>query len=581
MQNVVVALSSPSDAHFVKVNSRLFLRVSPGAEILARPPFLHYIPRVLTIHKLTKTLGGRTLLREAEMSINWGERVALVGPNGAGKSTLFRMILDEDSPDEGVIERDEYSITGYLPQEAGEPTDETIIEIAMGITPEMIGLLRTIREHEATGDLSHPDFAKAQDQFTALNGYQLEPKAKKILHGLGFKTDDFHKPAREYSGGWVMRAHLARLLTMEPDLLMLDEPTNHLDLISLLWLQRYLLNYSGAILMISHDRDFMDTLIETVIEIDPDAAALNSYTGNYTSFLDQREKRYDQQVQAYRNQQKEIEHVQEFIDRFRQVGSKAAQVQSRIKSLEKLVRIEKPRTPRKPFKFNFPQPPRSNQKVIELAKVSQAYGEKRIYKDLDLVIERGDRVVLVGPNGAGKSTLLKILAGTLPIDGGKREPGYATKIGYYSQHRSETLNEDNTVLEEVLGACTTLRDEEARSILGSFLFRRTDVEKRCGILSGGEKSRLNLVKFLVDPPNLLLMDEPTTHLDILSIDSLVQALKNYEGTLVFISHDVHFIRTLAETTLHINNGVVTRYTGGYDYFIEKSGLNDDRSAVTA
>jgi ATP-binding cassette, subfamily F, member 3 len=542
---------------------------------------------VLTIHKLSKTLGGRTLLREAEMSINWGERVALVGPNGAGKSTLFRMILDEDSPDEGRIERDEYAITGYLPQEAGEPTDETIIEIAMGVTPEMIGLLRTIREGEASGDLSSPEFAHAQDQFTALNGYQLEPKAKKILHGLGFKSSDFNKPAREYSGGWVMRAHLARLLVMEPDLLMLDEPTNHLDLLSLLWLQRYLLNYSGAILMISHDRDFMDSIIETVIEIDPDAAALNSYTGNYTSYLDQREKRYEQNVQAYRNQQKEIEHVQEFIDRFRQVGSKAAQVQSRIKTLEKLVRIEKPRTPRKPFKFNFPQPPRSNQKVIELQKVNQAYGEKVIYKDLDLTIERNDRIVLVGPNGAGKSTLLKILAGILPINGGKREPGYATKIGYYSQHRAESLNEDNTVLEEVMGACTTLREEEARSILGSFLFRRTDVEKRCGVLSGGEKSRLNLVKFLVDPPNLLLMDEPTTHLDILSIDSLVSALKNYEGTLVFISHDVHFIRNLAETTLHITRNaddtaaVVTRYTGGYDYFIEKSGLNDDRSAVTA
>ncbi len=542
---------------------------------------------MLTIHKLTKTLGGRTLLREAEMSINWGERVALVGPNGAGKSTLFRMILDEDSPDEGKIERDEYAITGYLPQEAGEPTNETIIEIAMGVTPEMIGLLRTIREHEKTGDLSHPDFAHAQDQFTALNGYQLEPKAKKILHGLGFKSADFNKPACEYSGGWVMRAHLARLLVMEPDLLMLDEPTNHLDLLSLLWLQRYLLNYSGAILMISHDRDFMDSIIETVVEIDPDAAALNSYTGNYSAYLDQREKRYEQNVQAYRNQQKEIEHVQEFIDRFRQVGSKAAQVQSRIKTLEKLVRIEKPRTPRKPFKFNFPQPPRSNQKVIELEKVSQAYGDKVIYKDLDLTIERNDRIVLVGPNGAGKSTLIKILAGIIPINGGKREPGYATKIGYYSQHRAESLNENNTVLEEVMGACTTLREEEARSILGSFLFRRTDVEKRCGVLSGGEKSRLNLVKFLVDPPNLLLMDEPTTHLDILSIDSLVSALKNYEGTLVFISHDVHFIRTLAETTLHITRNaddtaaVVTRYTGGYDYFIEKSGLNDDRSAVTA
>jgi len=550
-------------------------------EFLARRPLLHYIPPVLTIHKLTKTLGGRTLLREAEMSINWGERVALVGPNGAGKSTLFRMILDEDSPDEGTIERDEYAITGYLPQEAGEPTDETIIEIAMGITPEMIGLLRTIREHEATGDLSHPDFAHAQDQFTALNGYQLEPKAKKILAGLGFKQEDFNKPARQFSGGWVMRAHLARLLVMEPDLLMLDEPTNHLDLISLLWLQRYLLNYSGAILMISHDRDFMDTMIETVIEIDPDAAALISYTGNYSSYLDQREKTYEQRVQAYRNQNKEIEGHQEFIDRFRQVGSKAAQVQSRIKFLEKLPRIEKPRAPRKPFKFSFPQPPRSNQKVIDLQKVGQSYGEKRIYKDLDLTIERGDKIVLVGPNGAGKTTLLKILAGELGIDAGKREVGYATKIGYYSQHRAEALNEYNTVLDEVMGACPTLREEDARAILGTFLFRRTDVEKRCGVLSGGEKSRLNLVKFLVDPPNLLLMDEPTTHLDILSIDSLVNALKSYEGTLVFISHDVHFIRTLAETTLHINNGAVTRYTGGYDYFLEKSGLNDDRGAVTA
>ncbi|MCX6873465.1 MAG: ABC-F family ATP-binding cassette domain-containing protein [Verrucomicrobia bacterium] len=536
---------------------------------------------MLTIHKLTKTLGGRTLLRDAEMSINWGERVALVGPNGAGKSTLFRMILDEDSPDEGVIERDEYSITGYLPQESGQPTDETIIEIAMGITPEMIGILRTMREHEQTGDLSHPDFAKAQDQFNHLNGYQNEPKAKKILAGLGFKETDFHRPARELSGGWVMRAHLARLLVMEPDLLMLDEPTNHLDLLSLLWLQRYLLNYSGAILMISHDRDFMDSMIETVVEIDPDAAKLCAYTGNYTSFLEQREKRYELQVQAYRNQNKEIEQHQEFIDRFRQVGSKAAQVQSRIKFLEKLARVEKPRTPRKPFKFNFPQPQRSNQKVIELDKVSQAYGDLRVYQNLDLTIERGDRIVLVGPNGSGKTTLLKILAGHIPINGGKREVGYATKIGYYSQHRSEALNEDHTVIEEVMGICPSLRDEEARAILGSFLFRRTDVEKRCGILSGGEKSRLNLVKFLVDPPNLLLMDEPTTHLDILSIDSLVQALKNYEGTLVFISHDVHFIRTLAATTLHINRGVVTRYTGGYDYFIEKSGLNDDRSAVTA
>jgi len=349
----------------------------------------------------------------------------------------------------------------------------------------------------------------------------------------------------------------------------------------LLWLQRYLLNYSGAILMISHDRDFMDALVESVVEIDPDAAKLITYPGNYSAFLQQREQRYEQQVQSYRNQQKEIEGHQEFIDRFRQVTSKASQVQSRVKFLEKLERVEKPRTPRKAFKFSFPQPPRSNQKVIELQKISQSYGTREIYHDLDLTIERGDRIVLVGPNGAGKSTLLKILAGVIPINSGKIDIGYATKIGYYSQHRSESLSADNTVLEEVMAACPTLRDDEARSILGSFLFRRTDVEKRTPVLSGGEKSRLNLVKFLVNPPNLLLMDEPTTHLDILSIDSLVSALKSYEGTLVFISHDVHFIRSLAATTLHINQGTVTRYSGGYEYFLEKSGINDDRGAVTA
>jgi len=542
---------------------------------------------VLTIKKLTKTLGGRTLLREAEMTINWGERVALVGPNGAGKSTLFRMILDEDQPDEGTIERDDYAITGYLAQEAGEPTDETVLEIAMSITPEMTQILRTMREFEAKGDLSHPDFAKAQDQFTELNGYQLEPKAKKILAGLGFKQDDFKRKASEFSGGWVMRAHLAKLLVMEPDLLMLDEPTNHLDLLSLLWLQRYLINYSGAILMISHDRDFMDAIIETVIEIDPDAAQLIPYNGNYSAYLEERDRVYEQKVQAYRAQQKEIKGHEEFINRFRQVGSKAAQVQSRIKLVEKINKLEKPRAPRKPFKFTFPQPPRSNQKLVELEKACQAYGDKVIYKDLDLTIERGERIVLVGPNGAGKSTLLKILAGIIPVNSGKCEAGYATKLGYYSQHRLEALNPDNTVLEEVMGCCAELREEDARSILGTFLFRRSDVEKRCSVLSGGEKSRLNLVKFLVDPPNLLLMDEPTTHLDILSIDSLVNALRDYEGTLVFISHDVHFIRSLAETTYHITRkeddsvSQLTKYSGGYDYFLEKSGLDDDRGAVTA
>ncbi len=537
---------------------------------------------MLTIKKLTKAMGGRTLFRDANLNVNWGERVALVGPNGAGKSTLFKIVLDEETMDEGTVERDDYAITGFLAQEAGEPTDETIIEIAMGIDDEMVTILRTIREGEAADKMDSPEFAKAQDRFTELNGYALEPKAKKILAGLGFQQDDFEKTANQFSGGWVMRAHIARLLVMEPDLLMMDEPTNHLDLMSLLWFQRYLSNYPGAILMISHDRDFMDGLVEQVVEIDPEAMELVSYTGNYSSYQEQRQLRYDQKVQAWRNHKKEMDRVQEFIDRFRNVGSKASQVQDRIKQLDKMKeKMQKPRAPRKVFKFNFPEPPRSNQKVVELEKIKQAYGEKVIYDGLDMVLERGEKIVLVGPNGAGKSTLLKIIAGHLEIQGGERKVGYATKMGYFSQHRVDSLNEDNTVLDEVLAANKTLAEDEVRAVLGSFLFRRADVEKRVRVLSGGEKSRLNLVKFLVDPPNLLLMDEPTTHLDINSIDALVQGLKKYTGTLVFISHDVHFIRSLAETTLHINNGAVTRYTGGYDYFLEKSGIDDDRAAVTA
>ena len=534
---------------------------------------------MLIIRKLTKSLGGRTLFEDADMTINWGERVALVGPNGAGKSTLFKQILGEDKPDAGKIDLDEYAITGYLAQEAGDPGDETLLEIAIGITPELAKAIRTMREHEAAGTTDHADYHTSQDIFDAANGYQLEPKAKKILAGLGFESDAFHKPAREFSGGWIMRAHLAQLLVKEPDLLMLDEPTNHLDLMALLWLQRYLKNYPGALLMISHDRDFMDELIETVYEIDEEK--LISYTGNYTSYLEQRNKRYQQKVQAYRNQNKEIERVQEFIDRFRSVTSKAAQVQSRVKVLEKMERIPKPIAPRKVFKFSFPQPKRSNQKVIELEKIHKAYGDKVIYENLDITIERGDRMVLVGPNGSGKSTMLKILAGHLEFDSGERKCGYNTKLGYYSQHRTESMNEANTVLEEVMASGGDMREDEARSILGSFLFRRMDVHKKVRVLSGGEKSRLNLVKFLVNPPNLLLMDEPTTHLDIISIEALVQALKHYEGTLVFISHDVHFIRNLAETTLHVDHGKLTRYAGGYDYYLEKSGLDDSRGAVTA
>ena len=367
---------------------------------------------MLTIKKLTKAYAGRTLFADAELVVNWGERIALVGPNGAGKSTLFRIILGEDAPDEGEVQRDEYASIGYLPQEAGDPSDRTVLEIAMSITPELGRAIRTMAECEARNDHDNEAYAHAVDTFTAHDGYKLEPKAKRILKGLAFKDSDFSRPAREMSGGWVMRAHLAQLLVAEPDLLMLDEPTNHLDLMSLIWLRRYLKNYPGAILMISHDRDFMDELVEAVYDIEN--AKLVRYTGNYSAFLELKEQRYELVLAAWRNQQREIAHFEAFIERFRSVASKAAQVQSRIRQLEKLQRIEKPRPARKVFKFLFPQPPRSTQRVIELEHVSQAYGDRRVYSDLNLLVERGQRIVLVGPNGAGKSTLFRIILGSFP-----------------------------------------------------------------------------------------------------------------------------------------------------------------------
>lgn len=400
------------------------------------------------------------------------------------------------------------------------------------------------------------------------------------MAGLGYKETDFDRKAKEMSGGWIMRAHLARLLAMEPDLLMLDEPTNHLDLLSLLWFQDYLKTYKGAVLMISHDRQFLDELVEKVYEIDN--PRLIAYKGNYSDFERQREENFQRHHTAFKNQQKEIKALQDFANKFRSVASKAAQAQSKLKQIEKMEIIEKPRRPKKPFAFRFPQPPRGGQRAVSIEGLHMAYGDNVVYSGVDLTIERGERTVLVGPNGAGKSTLLKILAGELDYQEGERRLGHNAKLGYFSQHRSAQLDPKNTVVEEVLKcAPPEYREEQVRGILGSFLFRKEDIYKKTSVLSGGEKSRLNLVKFLVDPPNLLLMDEPTTHLDILSVESLIIALERYEGTLVFISHDVHFIRKLATRVLHVTNGDLRSYPSGYDYFLEKSGALDDRAAIVA
>jgi ATP-binding cassette subfamily F protein 3 len=535
---------------------------------------------MLIIRDLKITMGARTLFENASFQVNYGERVALVGPNGAGKTTLFSIILKQREPDAGTIERDEWTMVGHLPQEGEAHGDESILDVATGRVDELPKLEKRLHELEAAGDVASPEYLEAHAKHDKLNDPQVEIKAKKMLRGLGYRDTDFNRKAKEMSGGWIMRARLARLLVMEPDLLLLDEPTNHLDLLSLLWLQNYLKNYSGAVLLISHDRQFMDEVINQVHEISE--KKLIAYTGNYSDFLRQREERYEQQLAAYKNQQKEISDLQAFADRFRSIPSKASQAQSKLKQIERLELIEKPMAPRKPFRFQIPTPPRGGQRAISLEGIHMAYGTNKVYQGLDLTIERGERTVLVGPNGAGKSTLLKILAGVIEFQSGKRDLGHNAKIGYFSQHRAATLDPERSVLEEVMASAPLMREDEARGVLGSFMFRKDDIFKKTAVLSGGEKSRLNLVKFLVDPPNLLLMDEPTTHLDIHTVESLTLALERYEGTLVFISHDVHFIRHLATKVLHVNAGTVTPYVGGYEYFLEKTNaLDDARAALTA
>jgi ATP-binding cassette subfamily F protein 3 len=523
---------------------------------------------MLTLSEVSKSFGPQTLFENVSLQVNREDRLGLVGPNGAGKSTLFSLVLGKDSPDSGAIHFEKNITVGHLPQENAPAGNETVLELATAISPELADLQKKMRDWDSAhpSEVDHNDNIHAR--FDELGGYQVEPKAKRILSGLSFREKDFNRPLREMSGGWVMRAHLARLLTQEPDLLMLDEPTNHLDLESLQWFQDYLRGYPGAILMISHDRNFLNHLVSHILEIRH--GKLVRYRGNYEDYLAQREAAEAQLAAAYKNQQREIAHMMEFVSRFRAKNTKAAQAQSKLKQIERMEKIEAPVNDDKKIKFQFPQPQRSGLKVISLKGVRQSYGENVIYNGLDFQAERDQRVVLVGPNGAGKSTLLKILAGTLPIDAGARELGHNVKAGYYSQYRIEMLNPDRTVLEEGLDTPQRVREEFVRTVLGCFLFRGDDVFKKVSVLSGGEKSRLALVKLLLDPPNLLLMDEPTTHLDMPSIDALIGALGQFKGTVIFISHDVYFIRRLSTHVVRVDSGRLSHFPGGYQYYLDKT-----------
>ena len=518
---------------------------------------------MLTLADVSKSYGTRELFSEVSLFVARTDRLGLVGANGAGKSTLFNLILGEESPDTGLIEWERGADFGFLPQESAPVGEETVIQIAT--------------------DGQKLDFSGDEDDDYDID-WTLEPRARKILAGLGFRDADMDLPARTFSGGWVMRAHLARLLVKEPTLLLLDEPTNHLDLEALLWFQEYLMRYPGGLVVISHDRAFLNALCNGILELR--GGELHKYTGNYDDYLTQKDARWEQQAAVYKNQQREIAHLQKFVDRFGAKASMASRAKSKEKQIARLAEeaVEAPEEELKRINFRFPQPPRCGLKVIELSEVEQAYGDLVVYRDLDFMVERGERIVLVGPNGAGKSTLLKILADLLPLRAGTRELGANVTCGYFAQNRLDNLNAEATVFENMMELRTVendLTEQQARAILGAFLFRKDDVFKKVSVLSGGEKSRLALARLLVKPPNLLLMDEPTTHLDIPSIDALVNALKIYEGTLIFISHDVYFIRQLAKTVLHVHSGRLTRYAGDYDYYLDKSKATNARAALTA